>query len=232
MATALGAERPESLCFTIALAGLSGWVDATGFLHWRGLFVSFMSGNTTTLGVLIGAARWSGAAMPACVLAAFLVGVVCGAALGEARPRWSRPLVLLVVAALLTGALLAPRGVRAVPSILLALGMGVQSAAVHRVGPTAVAVTYVTGTLVTLGRSMAKALFGRAAWRDAVPFALIWLGLLAGAVGGAVVGLRSETSAIVAAAGFAAGLAILSFGLPGRLFPEPIAAPPAGPQDV
>jgi uncharacterized membrane protein YoaK (UPF0700 family) len=53
------AEDPGGLAFPITLAGLSGWVDATGFLHWRGLFVSFMSDNTTSLGVLISAAHWA-----------------------------------------------------------------------------------------------------------------------------------------------------------------------------
>jgi len=40
--------------FAIALSGLAGFVDSVGFLSAGGYFVSFMSGNTTRLGVSLG----------------------------------------------------------------------------------------------------------------------------------------------------------------------------------
>jgi hypothetical protein len=42
--------------FAVALAALAGCVDAIGFLSADGYFVSFMSGNTTRLGVALGTA--------------------------------------------------------------------------------------------------------------------------------------------------------------------------------
>ncbi|MDM8353607.1 DUF1275 family protein, partial [Brevundimonas diminuta] len=40
------------------LAGLAGYVDSLGFLHLGGVFVSFMSGNTTRLAVNLAEGRW------------------------------------------------------------------------------------------------------------------------------------------------------------------------------
>ena len=38
-----------------ALSALAGYVDGIGFLHLGGLFVSFMSGNSTRMGVSLAA---------------------------------------------------------------------------------------------------------------------------------------------------------------------------------
>lgn len=203
---------PGGLAFPITLAGLSGWVDATGFLHWRGLFVSFMSGNTTTLGVLISAARWGEALTPARVLLAFVGGVAVGELVGGSGVRQGRSLVLLLVAALLGAAtLLTMHGPLPAASALLALGMGVQSAAIHRVGSANFAVTYVTGTLVNVGRGIADVVKGQTKWSQVAPYLMLWLGLLLGAAGGGFVASRSETIALSASAALAAGLAAVSW---------------------
>ncbi|OYX90330.1 MAG: DUF1275 family protein, partial [Novosphingobium sp. 35-62-5] len=72
-------DRPRRL-FAIALAAMAGFIDAVGFLSADGYFVSFMSGNSTRLGVSLGTdpAR---AAMPAVLIAGFLGGVTGGALL-------------------------------------------------------------------------------------------------------------------------------------------------------
>ena len=45
--------RPSLRALQLGLSGLAGLLDATGFLIANGYFVSFMSGNTTQLGVRI-----------------------------------------------------------------------------------------------------------------------------------------------------------------------------------
>ncbi len=60
--------------FAIALAALAGYVDAVGYLSAGGYFVSFMSGNTTRLGVALGtvpAHAWP----PVLFIAGFVGGV-------------------------------------------------------------------------------------------------------------------------------------------------------------
>ena len=40
------------------MTAIAGWVDAQGFLALQGIFVSFMSGNTTLLGIALAPGNW------------------------------------------------------------------------------------------------------------------------------------------------------------------------------
>ncbi|MBE7186308.1 MAG: DUF1275 family protein, partial [Methylobacterium mesophilicum] len=83
-----------------SLAALGGYVDAIGFLKLGGLFVSFMSGNSTRLAV--GLARDpSEAAIAAALIASFVGGVVAGSLLAAAAGAARKPAVLALAAALL-----------------------------------------------------------------------------------------------------------------------------------
>lgn len=170
---------------TVLLAGLAGFVDAVGFIASGGYFVSFMSGNSTRLGVGVG--EWSDAALPALILiVAFVAGTVSGALLRRAvPPRHKETAALLYVAALL--ALAAMLGLEQRPLLALlplAGAMGALNLAFEVDGDVRVGLTYMTGTLVKLGMRLAEALCGgdRTAW---VPFFVLWLGLVAGGVLGA-----------------------------------------------
>ena len=48
----------SNLALACALSALAGYVDGIGFIHLGGLFVSFMSGNSTRLGVMIAEMNW------------------------------------------------------------------------------------------------------------------------------------------------------------------------------
>ena len=66
----------------LLLAGLAGYVDALGFLHLGGVFVSFMSGNSTRLSV--GLANGAPTALIAGgLIGAFVLGVVLGSLIGR-----------------------------------------------------------------------------------------------------------------------------------------------------
>ena len=60
------------------LAGLAGMVDAIGYLHLGGLFVSFMSGNSTQLGAALGSADLAEAGTIAELIALFVLGAAAG----------------------------------------------------------------------------------------------------------------------------------------------------------
>ena len=81
------------------LAGLAGFVDATGYIASGGFFLSFMSGNSTRLGIGLASAP-AEAAMAASLILAFVTGVVAGTLTGRASPANHRPRVLLLLAAL------------------------------------------------------------------------------------------------------------------------------------
>jgi uncharacterized membrane protein YoaK (UPF0700 family) len=72
-----------------------------------------------------------------------------------------------------------------VTMLLLAAAMGAENATFEREGEVAIALTYMTGTLVKLGQHLATALRGgaRFGW---LPYLWLWLGLAAGATAGAL----------------------------------------------
>jgi uncharacterized membrane protein YoaK (UPF0700 family) len=194
------------------LSALAGYVDAIGFLKLGGFFVSFMSGNSTRMAV--GLAEGTGQAVEgAGLIAAFVMGVIAGSVMGRIAKRHHRPAVLLLVAFLLA----ASAGLGMADATLAAMGilaaaMGAENAVFERDGEVRIGLTYMTGTLVKIGQRLTTALMGadRFGW---LPFLLLWLGLIAGAVLGAGIypylglnGLWIASACAVACAGIAARL--------------------------
>jgi uncharacterized membrane protein YoaK (UPF0700 family) len=190
------------------LAALAGYVDAVGFIASGGFFLSFMSGNSTRLGVgLLGGP--SGAALFAGgVMAAFVAGVLLASLLtgGEGAARQRR--VLLLVALLLVGAALGLAAMEGpVPFLMVAAAMGAANTAFEETGDVRFGITYMTGTLVRLGLRLAALVRGedRDGWR---PLAGHWLTLVTGAVLGAAAWPLLGPSALWPAAALAALLAL------------------------
>lgn len=184
---------------TIFLAAVAGWVDAVSFVLWHGLYVSFMSGNTTSFAVSLAGHNWAETARRASVLAAFVFGIACGALLGWAVPprrAQSVPIaeaVLLVICALVSRAL---GPVAAVP-VLLAIAMGMQNEALRRTGRYSIALTYVTGTIVRFGRGLASAACGHGSWSGIMPYFAVWTAFLAGALAGAFAASFTDMGAML-----------------------------------
>ncbi len=165
----------------VVLSMLAGFVDALGFLHLGGPFVAFMSGNSTQMAVTLpdGIAE---AVLPAVIIVLFVVGVMLGTVLSQ---RIATPAGLLVLAALLgIAALLAAMRFDDAAVLATPVAMGAMNT-VLRTGQGAMAVTYMTGNLVKLGQTIVGAFQGAGRWAW-LPFLLLWLGLIAGAAGGAV----------------------------------------------
>ncbi len=207
--------KAHAFALAICLAALAGFVDATGFITFDHLFVSFMSGNSTE-GAVDVAAGSAHAAVVGRAVAVFVGGVTLGELVGSAGGRWGRPLVLLVEALCLWAAVAIGHGGGhdggghdGVLASLLGLAMGVQNASVHKADGISVALTYVTGTLVHVGRTLAGALRGAQSWGDILPFAGLWTGLVGGGVVGALVTRHEGTElALIVAAGFASALIV------------------------
>ncbi len=175
-----------TVALACALSALAGYVDGIGFLHLGGLFVSFMSGNSTQMGVSLAEGNWWGAAAALGLIALFVVGAAAGSlivlGLGAKSQRW----VLLAEAALLAARrplLHIGRSNAAVAAIVLAMGM--ENAVFQINGGAGLGLTYVTGTLVKVGQLAAKALTGGARWAWA-PNLLLWVALVTGSVCGAL----------------------------------------------
>ncbi len=179
-------SRPIDLSLAVGLAALAGATDVYGLGALHGLYVSFMSGNTTMLGMSLGSGDWPQAMATAGWIGVFVAGAALGAVIGDVAGRWQTASVTLAVAALLTLPLLEPRWTAA--SLLLA--MGALNASMSRVGNVGVSLTYMTGALVKVGQGLGKALRGRREDRGWLWQAPMWVSLLAGAMG--ATWLRSE----------------------------------------
>src|SRR5262245_11302772 len=179
-------HRKREIGLAICSSALAGYVDAIGFLSLGGFFVSFMSGNSTRLAV--GLAGLSHDAIVAGqLIASFVLGAVIGTLVGKVTGDKRRQAVLSAVAASLAAAAgLANLGMPGIAMLFVALAMGAENATFERDGEVAIGLTYMTGTLVKLGQRIAGALTGgpKLAW---APYALLWVGLVGGAVAGALV---------------------------------------------
>lgn len=178
-------DRAERL-LAYGIAALAGYVDATGFLAADRYFVSFMSGNTTRLGVEL-AQGATPAAVAGGLIVGFTLGVAMGAVVAEHTLRHRKSTVLGLCCALLA---LAAVG-HALGSTAAFLGgsvlaMGAINNVFRRDGGVALGITYMTGALVRMGEGLASLLTGQKGRKGAVASMILWASLASGAVGGAL----------------------------------------------
>jgi uncharacterized membrane protein YoaK (UPF0700 family) len=206
-----GETDEADLALAVTLTALAGFVDGVAFVHFGGVFVSFMSGNSTRFAALPSEGRLWEAASALGLVVLFVMGAFAGRLLGAPAADRRRPALMAVVAGLLIlAALWEGFGVGAARAPLagaaMAMAMGVQNSVLHRAGQARATPTYVTGTLVSLGHALADAFTGQSApW---LSYLLMWLGLVAGAAVGAVAAGRHGLIVLLAPAAVAALLAV------------------------
>src|SRR5499427_722044 len=83
------------------LAALAGMVDAIGYLRLGHLFVSFMSGNSTQLGVAVGGGDLTEVGVIAELIALFVLGAAAGQMFTGFAGKWHLAWALVAVAVLL-----------------------------------------------------------------------------------------------------------------------------------
>jgi uncharacterized membrane protein YoaK (UPF0700 family) len=199
----------RNLALACALSAMAGYVDGIGFLHLGGLFVSFMSGNSTRLGVSLAQAHWSNAAEAIGLILLFVMGAACGSLIVLGRGANRQPWVLLVEAMLLAlAALCYAFGLSNAAVAAMVLAMGLENAVFQIDGGAGLGLTYITGALVKVGQFAAAAMTGGARW-GWLPNLLLWAALVAGAVCGAL----AYHWINLAAVWFAAALALILSGI-------------------
>jgi uncharacterized membrane protein YoaK (UPF0700 family) len=192
-----------------ALSALAGYVDGIGFLHLGGLFVSFMSGNSTRMGVSLADGHWLDGAEALGLIALFVVGATAGSLIVLGRGAHRQPWVLLAEALLLAAAALCYGfGLSNVAVAAIVLAMGLENAVFQIDG--GVGLTYVTGALVKVGQLAAEALTGGARW-GWVTNLLLWAALVTGSLCGALAYRWINLAAIWFAAGTALALSGMAF---------------------
>ncbi len=178
----------------VLVAMIAGYVDAYGFISYRA-FLSFMSGNTTQSGVMMGEGDFSAATPTLVAIASFVVGVFAGTLLIYSETHKSRRLTLALVAVLLAvniGVTLWASFGPVVSIATLGFAMGVMNTTLSRIGAETVNLTFITGTLNKMGSHLALALKGallkdaQGPWDTHVGRASLLAGLWAGFLVGAV----------------------------------------------
>jgi uncharacterized membrane protein YoaK (UPF0700 family) len=210
-----------------ALALIAGFIDAYGMITY-GVYVSFMSGNTTQTGYQAAEGAFGPASLSALAILFFVVGSFAGTLLVELAGRYARRVLYCVVAAALATIVgLTQLGLLSggLAIAAISVAMGVMNNALSRVGAQAVSLTFVTGSLSRVGSSLALAL-RRAPLRDAegpwdthlrraLLLARLWLGFLVGALLSGAVTPRYGALVLAAPALILAVLAV--FDRPDRL---------------
>lgn len=175
-----------------SFAFIAGFVDSIGFLFLGGVFLSFMSGNTTRIATAMVDGNADLALLAGSAVLFFLLGVMEGALVRRVAQRRVprdrvREVVMLNMCMLFTIASVlvlfdAPR----LAIIASSLGIGAMNSIFEREGEVSIPLTYMTGTLVKMGQRFVDAFFGgsHSAW---LAHLRMWAGLSLGAFTGAVV---------------------------------------------
>lgn len=202
-------DSRRNIVLACTLSALAGYIDGIGFIHLGGLFVSFMSGNSTRLGVSLAEAGWQSAGIAFGLIALFVAGAAAGSLIVLGRGAYRQASVLSAEAALLALAALCYQLGRSNSAIvLIVLAMGLENAVFQIEGGAGLGLTYVTGALVKVGQFVAAALTGGRRW-DWVPNLLLWAALVAGSACGAL----AYHWINLAAVWFAAVLALILSGV-------------------
>ncbi len=154
----------------ILLSMAAGGADAAGYLGLGKVFTANMTGNIVLLGIALSEGRTDDSSRAVFAVAAFVVGTCAGAWLCSrvnSKQTWQPQITLviateavLLVAYAIASALIphSEQLASTYPLIaLLGISMGLQGAAVYRLGVAGVVTTVVTGTITSLLTGIMKA---------------------------------------------------------------------------
>ncbi len=217
----------------IVLTFAAGIVDIVGYMTVYHLFVAHMTGTTVHLGNELEIGAWPDVAKAGVVIASFVVGSVAGRSIIESGTRRGRRTVAsitmaaeaaLVLAFVWTGSIVLrqfaadtiPVGSACLLLGLLAVGMGLQTATLTRIGPLTIHTTFVTGMLNKLAQEITRWLFWlhdsrgdhrrmadfvigsgkQKAFRNALFMAAIWVSYMMGSIAGTWMDFRWKVAAL------------------------------------
>lgn len=207
-------DRRFVVCSGLLMTAFAGFVNAVSFKELGGLFISFASGASISIG-----ADFEQGEFEACYRASILVAAFVAAAMLASmikRPRgYLRSAVLLAAeATLLSGTVVLVRkgmtpDIAVIPAIA---AMGVQNTILQSATGMRSGGTFVTGTLVGLGEALGNALSGGSRW-SWLHNLCVWTSFLAGAVAGARAQRTYGFFALVAPAGGIAFVCLVAVAL-------------------
>ena len=207
----IGSDAQARIGLGVLLVAVAGCVDAVGYIALGGFYASFMSGASISLGIGMSEAHWNAVYQASLLIAAFLVSAITATIIGGLTGAWALPIVLLLEGGLLAFSVaLAGFGWSRADAILpVVAAMGVQNTALHSMGGVRLGVTFMTGTLVSVGQGLGRALLGRGRPWSWAPHALLWCAFTAGAGSGAILYAMFGFKAVSAPAALVAAMGVL-----------------------
>ncbi len=184
------------IALVAAISFIAGMTDAIG-LTMSGDFVSFMTGNTTRAALSLQSGDYTHAATLFAAIFAFVAGNAGGIVIAHRSYRRIFNVLCAVGALLGLAALLQATDMSIIQFCIVVFAMGMINAAVEHIEGLPIGLTYVTGALSRFGRGIGRFMLGerKIDWTiQIVP----WLGMITGAVCGAIVA-RSYPAVALAA---------------------------------
>ncbi len=175
---------------------VSGYVNGLGLLVLGDVFLSFMSGNSTRLGIQLAKGDMGAMFKYGSVLVAFIAGAFIGDLLVSVIKK-ERLLVIVgaeIILLCLTLLLLQSRPVSWVTFLPLTVAMGVQNHAQITVKDTVLGKSYVSGQLFALGVALSKACQGKQYWSQSLICGLGWLFFIVGGSAGTLLVIAAGTT--------------------------------------
>ncbi|KQY90189.1 hypothetical protein ASD24_25135 [Paenibacillus sp. Root52] len=175
------------LLLSSALVLIAGFIDAIGYLGLGKVYLSFMSGNSTKLGIALFKGDYSVWTTTGVVVLLFIVGAFIGTLITELSRQYHLTLILSAESILFVIAITWVIFLHT-DSILfpLAVAMGMQNTMHQMVAHADVGKGFVSGTLFGIGQAIAKAVRGKAPASEWAVLALSWITFVIGAALGAL----------------------------------------------
>lgn len=173
----------------IFLALIAGYIDATGLIQWK-TYVSFMSGNTTSLGAALSTGKYGIVITSITVISCFLLGIYVGTCLSLWKRIKNQILTFYIVSGILIfySIIAYFYNINNLSSIaIVGFSMGIMNTIVTSVGNQKVNTDFVTGTLNSLARntamlSMTDDKAEKVEYKsNAIHLLFLWIGFLSGA---------------------------------------------------
>lgn len=203
------------LALVAAISFLAGMTDAVGLVI-TGDFVSFMTGNTTRAAIAFVRNDLAHALTLLLAILLFVAGNALGVVAAHLSPR--RVFTVLACVSLLIGAasLVDTASLPVLQFGLVVLSMGMVNATVEHIEGLPIGLTYVTGALSRFGRGIGRFLLGERRFDWTIQL-IPWLGMVSGAIAGAMIAQWLQPQALKIVAGFAMTLALATLIVPHHL---------------
>ena len=172
--------RHPAMLATI-LVVLAGFLDAVGYVELHHLYVSFMSGNSTQLGIALAAASWRDVLAVLTIVGSFVAGACVGTRISDAAGSRRATTILVVELFFLAIASGFSMGERErLAMTLVAFVMGMQNTLHQVVAGADIGKGFITGTLFGLGEALARVFRTAGSARSAAFNFLSWFSFVSG----------------------------------------------------